>query len=50
MGTFMESVTIILLVADIKAGRIPKKGMIFVNRLEDLMEIEDFLNSQLGHL
>ena len=37
-------------VSDIKEGSVPKKAIIYVKRLEDLAELDDFLNSQLGHL
>ena len=37
-------------VSDVTSGKVPKKGMIYVNNLKDLMDIEGFLNDQLGHL
>ena len=37
-------------VTDIKQGKAPKKAILYVKRLEDLMELDDFLTSQLGHL
>ena len=37
-------------VSDLKEGKVPKKAILFVKRLDDLMEIDDFLNDELGHL
>ena len=38
------------LLEDIKNGATPKRAIIFVKKLDDLMELDDFLSDQLGHL
>ena len=37
-------------VSDLKNGKVPKKAILYVRRMEDLAELDDFLTSQLGHL
>ena len=37
-------------VRDIKDGKLPKRAIIYVKRMEDLIELDDFLTSELGHL
>ena len=36
--------------SDINQGKVPKRAILFVKRMEDLIEVDDFLTSHLGHL
>ena len=37
-------------VEDILTGKTPKRAVLFVKKMTDLMEVDDFLTSKLGHL